>query len=306
MARAVATERPAITSASTGRRHFRPEQALLYLALIVVALVFIVPLFWLFSTALKTEAEIFGNPSGLIPAEPTLANFENILGPQSDAPVLQWFLNSLVTALLGTVLTLILASLSAYAFARIDFPGKGVLFGVLVSTLVIPGVMFLVGQYQVIIEIGNAVNNTPLAEYFGFNRISTFILPGLAGVFGVFFLRQFFLSIPVELEEAAYVDGASRLRTFLSIIVPISGPALATLATITFLAYWNDYLWPLINCQEEGCTLTPGLRNLQGQNTFEFGILMAGAAIAAIPVLIFYVIAQRWIVQSVASTGVKG
>jgi multiple sugar transport system permease protein len=138
------------------------------------------------------------------------------------------------------------------------------------------------------------------------NTIPAFIAPGLAGVFGVFFMRQFFLGIPVELEEAAYVDGANRFRTFWSVVMPLAGPSLATLGVITFLGYWNDYLWPLTICNGAGCTLQPGLRNFQGAYTAEYGLLMAGSVIAAVPVLIFYVIAQKYVIQSVASSGVKG
>ncbi len=119
-------------------------------------------------------------------------------------------------------------------------------------------------------------------------------------------MRQFFLGIPVELEEAAYVDGAGRFRTFFSVILPLAAPAIATLAVITFLGYWNDYLWPLITCQGGGCTLTPGLRNFQGTYATQFGLLMAGAVLAAVPVLTLYVFAQRYIVQSVTSSGIKG
>jgi multiple sugar transport system permease protein len=131
------------------------------------------------------------------------------------------------------------------------------------------------------------------------------VLPGLAGVFGVFFMRQFFLGLPIELEEAAYVDGASRLRTFMSVALPLAGPALATLAVITFLAFWNDYLWPVIICQDN-CTLPAGLRLLQRQYTGDPGLVMAGATVAAVPVLILYLLLQRYIVQSVASSGIKG
>ena len=164
----------------------------------------------------------------------------------------------------------------------------------LIGTLLLPSVMFLVPQF-LLVDILGLTNTFP-----------ALILPGLAGVFGVFFMRQFFLSIPVEMEEAAYVDGANRFKTFWSIILPLAGPALATLAVISFLAYWNDYLWPLIVCRGGGCTLPPGLRNLQGQYTAEYHLLMAGAVLAAIPVLLLYVLAQRWIVQSVTSAGIKG
>jgi multiple sugar transport system permease protein len=191
------------------------------------------------------------------------------------------------------VLTLIITSLSAYAFARIDFRFKGLLFGILITTLVLPSVMFLVPQYKLIAEIGL------------YDSLPALVLPGLAGVFGVFFMRQFFLSIPLELEEAAYVDGANRLRTFASVVLPMAGPALATLAVITFLAFWNDYLWPTIICQNN-CTLPPGLRSLQRQFTSDPGLIMTGAVVAALPVLVLYLALQRYIVQSVASSGIKG
>jgi multiple sugar transport system permease protein len=127
-------------------------------------------------------------------------------------------------------------------------------------------------------------------------------------VFGVFFMRQFFQGIPVEIEEAAYVDGATRFRTFRSVVVPLAGPALATLGVITFLGIWNDYLWPLVGCSfdSDACTLQAGLAYFQGQNTAEYGLLMAATVVATVPVLIFYVFAQRFIIQSVASSGVKG
>ena len=131
------------------------------------------------------------------------------------------------------------------------------------------------------------------------------MLPGLAGVFGLFFMRQFFLGMPVELEEAAYVDGASRLRTFRSVVLPLAGPALATLGVITFLAFWNDYLWPLIICQEN-CTLPPGLKSLQRQFTGDPAWSWPGPCVAAVPVLLLYLVLQRYIVQSVASSGIKG
>lgn len=275
------------------RRWVNPGTVALYAVLVVIALFFVIPLLWMLSTAFKFESAVFTD-KGFIPAAPTLENFTRILTASGNTPVFRWLLNSVIVSTVGTLLTVVLTSLSAYAFARIDFRGRGFLFGLLITTLLLPGVMFLVPQFILIDTLGLL------------NTLPALILPGLAGVFGVFFMRQFFLGIPVELEEAAYVDGASRLRTFLSVVAPLAGPAIATLAVITFLAYWNDYLWPLIVCQGEGCTLPPGLRNFQGSYTAAFGLLMAGATMAAIPVLIVYVVAQRWIVQSVTSAGIKG
>jgi multiple sugar transport system permease protein len=289
--RAAAPARTTTRERAAGRR-FNPSTILLYAVLILIALFFIIPLLWMFSTSLKLESAVFRD-QGFIPAQPTLENYQRIL-QTAQFPVFQWMMNSFIVATVGTFLTVLLTSLSAYAFARIDFRFKNIIFGLLITTLLLPGVMFLVPQYLLVQQLGL------------FNTLPAFILPGLAGVFGVFFMRQFFLSIPVELEEAAYVDGAGRFRTFFSVVLPLARPALATLAVISFLAFWNDYLWPLVTCQGAGCTLTPGLRNFQGTYATQFGLLMAGAALAAIPVLIIYVIAQRYIVQSVASSGVKG
>jgi multiple sugar transport system permease protein len=285
--------------AATGRRRIKPGTLLLYIVLIVLALFFILPLLWMLSTSFKEGAEVYRD-QGWIPQNPSTANFEAILG--SSFPVVSWFITSLLTAGIGTFLVVVLTSMSGYAFARMDFPGKNILFSLLLATLLLPAVMFLVPQFLIILQLGNLIPELGLAS------IPAYMLPHLAGVFGVFFMRQFFQGIPVEIEEAAYVDGASRFKTFRSVVLPLAAPAIATLGVITFLAIWNDYLWPLTNCtfDANACTLQAGLVNFQGQYSAEYGLLMAGTVITAVPVLIFYVIAQRFIIQSVASAGVKG
>lgn len=270
------------------RRSF--ARPLLYLFLIIIAAFFIIPMVIVLSTSFKFRAEVFTD-TGLIPRDPGLENYEALLGGAS--PFYRWFLNSAIVSTVGTVITLVLTSLSAYAFARIDFPLKSALFSVMITTLLLPSVMFLVPQFKLIGQLGL------------YDSLPGLMLPGLAGVFGVFFMRQFFLGIPVELEEAAYVDGASRLTTFRSVVLPLAAPALATLSVITFLAFWNDYLWPAIICQNN-CTLPPGLRLLQRQFTADYGLMMAGAVVAAVPVLIIYLLLQRFVIQSVTSSGVKG
>ena len=262
----------------------------LYILLVAIALFFVVPLVLVLSASLKYQAEVFTD-TGFIPADPGFENYQALFG--GNAEFFKWFTNSAIVSTVGTALVLILTSLSAYAFARIDFRFKGALFSILIVTLLLPGVMFLVPQVKIVGALGL------------YDTLPALMLPGLAGVFGLFFMRQLFLGLPLELEEAAYVDGANRLRTFRSIALPLAGPALATLAVITFLAFWNDYLWPLIICQEN-CTLPPGLKSLQRQFTGDPGLVMAGAVVAAVPVLILYVILQRYIVQSVASSGIKG
>jgi len=294
-----AAVRPRAETATTGGRRIKPATVLLYVVLIVLALFFILPLLWMLSTSFKEGAEVYRD-QGWIPQNPSFANFEAILG--SSFPVVSWFVTSLLTAGIGTLLVVVLTAMSGYAFARMDFPGKNIIFSLLIATLLLPAVMFLVPQFLIILQLGNIIPELGLAS------IPAYMLPHLAGVFGVFFMRQFFQGIPVEIEEAAYVDGASRYKTFRSVVLPLAAPAIATLGVITFLAIWNDYLWPLTNCtfDANACTLQAGLVNFQGQYSAEYGLLMAGTVITAVPVLIFYVIAQRFIIQSVASAGVKG
>jgi multiple sugar transport system permease protein len=293
MARTLDAELRGTTATRRKARRVRGSRIALYAVLTLIALFFVIPLLWMLSTSLKAESALFRDRS-FFPSQPTLENFQRILTASGQTPVLRYMFNSIGVATIGTILTVLLTSLSGYAFARIDFRGKSIVFAALITTLLLPGIMFLVPQYLLMSQF-NLLNTWP-----------AFMLPGLAGAFGVFFMRQFFMGIPVELEEAAYVDGAGRLRTFVSIILPLAAPALATLAVISFLGFWNDYLWPLITCQGPGCTLAPGLRNLQGTYSTRFSLLMAGAVIAAVPVLVLYVFSQRYIIQSVTSSGVKG
>ena len=283
-------DQPVQLQIAGARRRGTLDRVLLYIALIAIALFFIFPLIVVVSASLKYRAEVFQDV-GIIPADPGLENYQALFSGAASFGL--WFRNSAIVSIAGTTLTLIITSLSAYAFARIDFRFKGFLFGLLITTLVLPSVMFLVPQYKLIATIGL------------YDSLPALVLPGLAGVFGVFFMRQFFLTIPLELEEAAYVDGANRWRTFASVVLPLAGPALATLAVITFLAFWNDYLWPTIICQNN-CTLPPGLRSLQRQFTSDPGLIMTGAVVAALPVLVLYLALQKYIVQSVASSGIKG
>lgn len=284
------TTRP-VRPSGPGRRLL--GRILLYAVLILFALFFALPLVWMLVTALKPPGEWL--QPNWIPREPTLANFRAIFRNPS-LPILRWFVNSTVVATVFTALVLLLDSLAAYAYARLEFPGRKVLFALLVSTLVMPGIIFLVPNYLTIANLGG------LNTYWGI------FTPGLAGVFGVFFLRQFFQGLPRELEEAARIDGASTWTIFFRVALPLSMPALSTLGIITYLTSWNDYLWPLLIVGNDPMkqTLPVGLAKIQGAYVFEYGQLMAGAAIAAAPVLILYLALQRYIVQSVAATGLKG
>jgi multiple sugar transport system permease protein len=246
----------------------------------------------LFSTAFKPLVETL--QQNWIPREPTFGNFTDIFNDPS-IPVLRWFFNSLGVATAFTALVVLLDSLAAYAYARMEFPGRNLLFGLLLATLVMPGIMFLVPNFVTVARLG------------WLNTYQGVIAPGLAGVFGVFFMRQFFQSIPRELEEAAYIDGASVWTTFFRVSLPLAKGAIATLAIITFLTSWNDFLWPLLILNDRTLqTLPVGLATIQGQYTFDYGKLMAGAVVTAVPVLVLYVFLQRYIIQNVATTGLKG
>lgn len=289
------------TSASTAPQSARGLQSqkvinriVIYTILIAISLCVIAPMLWMLSTAFKPKSQWFLPEIYWIPKTITTANFDALFGNRS-LPIGRWFVNSLMISSAITLLVLVVDSLAGYAYARLEFPGRKLLFGLLLATLFLPSIMFLVPNFLTVANVG--LLNNPLGV----------ILPAIAGVFGVFFMRQFFESIPREIEEAARIDGASSFQTFFHIALPLSKPALATLAVITFLGAWNDFLWPLLILKDRTLmTLPPGLRQLQGAYTSEYGQMMAGAAVTAIPVLIIYIALQRYIVESVASSGVKG
>lgn len=265
----------------------------LYLLLFLFAIFFLLPIVWMAITSIKPFNEWLA--PNFIPRSPTLNNFTSIFN-DATLPVARWFFNSFIVATVFTTLIVIIDALAAYAYARMEFRGRKLLFALLLTTLVMPGIMFVIPNYITVAQLGW------IGTYQGI------IAPGLSGVFGVFFLRQFFLSIPKELEEAAYVDGANTWQTFFRVVLPLSGGAIATLAVITFLTSWNDFLWPLLMTSpiREMQTLPVGLATLQGQYTFDYGKLMAGALVLTLPVLLLYVLSQRFIIRSIATTGLKG
>lgn len=277
-----------------GRRRGGGRRGLLYALLVILTLIFVSPLLYMFSTSFKTTADAAAPTPQWIPQEPTLQAYESIFST-SGTPVVRWLVNSLLAASLQTLLILITASMAAYALARIDFRGKKIVFAIIIGTLFVPPVILLIPNYLVVGRLG------------WLDTLLAVILPGAAGAFGVFFLRQFFLGLPIELEEAARIDGASRWRTFRQIILPLSRPALVTLALLSFLTNWNDFLWPVyVLFSPENQTLPAGLSTLQNANAVRYDLLMAGAVIASVPVLAMYFLAQRYIVEGVGRAGLKG
>jgi multiple sugar transport system permease protein len=266
-----------------------------YAGMILLTLVFVAPLLWMLSTSLKPNYLTTRFPPQWIPGTFSGEGYSTILTTTSGNPVLQWFLNSLIAASAHTVLVLLTASTAAYALARMHFRGKNLMFVVIVLTLVIPQFVFVIGNYLIV-------------QYFGWlDTLLAVIVPGAAGAFGVFFLRQFFLSLPLELEEAALIDGANRFQIFLRVILPLSKAPLATLAVLSFLTNWNDFLWPVyVLLSPKSLTLPPGLAILQGAYNTNYTVIMAGGVLASIPVLILYVFAQRYIIEGVSRSGLKG
>ena len=266
-----------------------------YALLILLTVVFIAPLLWMLSTSLKPNFQTTQFPPNWIPQDFSGEGYSTILTTASQNPVLRWFINSLVAATAHAALVLVTASMAAYALARMNFRGKNVLFAMIISTLFIPQFVFLMPNYVIVDSLG------------WLDTLLAIIVPSAAGAFGVFFLRQFYLSLPQELEEAALIDGANRYQIFLRIILPISKAPLATLAVLSFLTNWNDFLWPVyVLLSPTSQPLPPVLAILQGAYTTNYTVIMAGGVIASIPVLILYLFAQKYIIQGVSRSGLKG
>jgi multiple sugar transport system permease protein len=269
---------------------------LFYAGLILLTVVFVTPLLWMLSTSFKTNLEATQLPPNWIPEDFTTEAYSTIFKTgESQTPVLRWFLNSMVAASAQTALVLVTSSMAAYALARINFPGRSLLFAAIITTLFIPQFVFLMPNYLIV-------------DMFGWlDTLLAVIVPGAAGAFGVFFLRQFFLSMPHELEEAALVDGANRFQIFLRIILPLSKAPLATLAVLSFLVNWNDFLWPVyVLFSPKTLTLPPGLAILQNAYTTDYAVVMAGGVVASVPVLLVFILAQKYVIRGVSRSGLKG
>jgi putative chitobiose transport system permease protein len=260
----------------------------------VSSIVTLFPLLWLLSTALKSQAEnIFQSPPQLLPASPT---FENFVEVWNTIPLGQYLLNSTFIAVLTVVLNLIFCSLAAYPLARLSFPGRNWIFTAIVSTIMIPFQIVMIPLYILIVQLGFLRNN-----YFGV------IFPSLASAFGIFLLRQAFMGVPKELEEAARMDGCSELGLWWNVMLPAIRPALATLAIFVFIGSWSDFLWPLIVIQDENLyTLPLGVAKLAGTFGGNWRLIAAGSVISIIPVLLLFIFLQRYIISTDTGSAVKG
>ncbi|MEN2739696.1 carbohydrate ABC transporter permease [Microbacterium sp. X-17] len=270
----------------------RAERWLLFAAVLVLTLIVLLPVIVIVLTAFKPAAEINAFPPTLWPGAWTLDNFAKIF---NDLPFARLFLNSVVFAGGVTLFALVFDSLAAYALARIDFRGSKVLLIVIVASLMIPFQATLIPVYQLVAQLGWV------------NTFAGLIIPRAADAFGIFFLRQFFIALPRDLDNAARIDGASEFRIFRSIVLPNAVPALLTLAIFTFVNNWNDLLWPLVfTTSPEMGTITSGLTLLTGPSgIIPYGTMMAGSLIAVLPLAVMFLIMQRRFIESVATTGLK-
>lgn len=265
-------------------------KTVLYVVLIAGALCMFFPFYWTITTSLSAGSGLTLTPQ-IVPANPSLAPYVELF---SRIPFGHAIVNSLLVAVVSTVLQLVTSSMAAYAFSRLPFPGRGVLFAVYLATMMIPFQVLIVPLFVEMKTLG--LVNT----YLGV------ILPTIASAFGVFLLRQAINSVPYDLDQAATIDGAGHFRVFFSIILPLIRPALATLAVFGFLNTWNSFLWPLIILRSPGMeTLPVALSSLQGQYSTHWDVIMAGSVISILPMFALYVFAQRYIIQGVAGTGLK-
>jgi multiple sugar transport system permease protein len=261
-----------------------------HLVLIPLAVIMALPLIWMALTSVSTLAETRRFPPGL-PAGLHLSNFVHAW---TDSPFGRWLLNSTIVSTTCVVTNLVLCSLAGYAFARLRVPGGRLVFILILATLMVPFQVVMIPTLLIIKHLG-LVDSLP-----------GLMAPNLVTPFGIYLLRQFFVSLPVELEEAALIDGAGRFRILGSILLPLMGPPLSTVAVLTFLTVWNDFLWPLVaTSSPDTMTVQLGLATFQSAHFTNWPVLMAGTLMSQLPVLVLFVVAQRFFVSSIANTGIK-
>jgi multiple sugar transport system permease protein len=263
-----------------------------YVILVAVAVVMIGPFVWMVLASLKTDPDVRRIPPGVLPDPFTGENYSRVV----DAfPFWRFAFNSLGVALVSTLLQLITASTAAYCFARIEFKGRSVVFGLYLATMMIP-------LQVVIVPLFIEMRNLGLVDSY-----AGLLLPTIVSSFGTFLLRQAFLALPKELDEAAFIDGAGHFTVFARVLLPLTAPALATFAVFAFMSSWNAFLWPLVITQtEQHMTLPVGLSRLQGRFSTKWNVVMAGAVMSIVPIVAFYAATQRWVIRSVAYSGSKG
>lgn len=277
---------------SHGPKASRRGEWVLHTALTVAAVLMVAPFAWQLLTAFKTTGEAAQSPPTFWPASPTADGFATFF---ESVPFWSQFSVSASALALRVLGQLAIAALAGYAFARLRFPGRKLLFGLFIAMLMVPSQLFLIGQFELVRDLRLL------------DTIPALAIPGMFSAFGVFLMRQAFMSVPVAYEEAARLDGAGPLRTFWSVMLPMVRPTLGALAVLTSLYSWNDLLWPLIvSPRGDNRPLTVGLAGLQGQYGTDYPTLMAGALVASLPLIVIFLVLQRQFFNGIASSGLKG
>ncbi|HEY4388298.1 MAG TPA: carbohydrate ABC transporter permease [Ktedonobacteraceae bacterium] len=260
-----------------------------HVLLVIFSLVILFPFLWMIDTALKPDAQVFQFPPSLVPDQIKWSNFISVW---TFLPFGNFIVNSLLIGCIGTLLVLVTSSLAAYAFARLKFFGRDSLFLIYLGTLMVPQAVLVIPEFLLIKDLG------------WINSFQALIIPNAFTAFGTFLLRQYFKTIPLELEEAALMDGASRMRILLSVILPLSRSALGVLGLFTFIGFWNNFLWPLIVVNTtEMATIPLGLQMYQGQHSAAWNYMMAGSAISILPGILLVILLQKYLVEGINLTG---
>lgn len=268
------------------------RKVLLYALLIIIGIIMVVPFLWMISTSLKEQYDTVKIPPVWIPNPPRWQNYVDLFTQQ---PMLQFMLNTIKIVFFVVLGQLFFSSLAAYSFARIKFKGRTVMFFFYIATLMVPGQVTMIPPYLMFAKVGLVDNHIVL------------ILPAFFSAFGVFLLRQFFMSLPKELEEAAEIDGCNPFTTYYRIMLPLIVPAMLTLGVFTLMNTWNDYMGPLIYLTTpEKYTMTLGIAYFKGVYTTQWNLVMAGSVLSVIPILVAYLCAQKYFVEGIAFSGVKG
>ncbi|MCI9421659.1 ABC transporter permease subunit [Lachnospiraceae bacterium WCA-9-b2] len=268
------------------------KKLFIHLALLLGVGITVFPFLWMVLTSFKTVGEAMQIPPTFFPKKFLTDAYAQIV---TALPFARVYLNTIISTVVTTVVQVMFCSMAAYAFARIDFPFKNVIFVLILSVLMVPGQIFLIPQYQIIQKLGLL------------DTIPALFLPNLFSAFGTFLLRQFFMSLPKELEEAALLDGCNRYQIFWKIMLPLTKPGIVSLVIFTAKFAWNDFMWPLIvNTSPKMMTLGPALSTLQGQYTTKYPMQMAGAVMAVIPIIVLFFIFQKQFIEGVAQSGIKG
>jgi multiple sugar transport system permease protein/raffinose/stachyose/melibiose transport system permease protein len=259
---------------------------------VLFILVWFFPLVWLVITSLKLEQDVLTDIFSFLPPNPTPSNYAKAFGSTN---ILHWMKNSVVVSVVTMIFTVVVDAPIAYAFAKIKFPGRNILFWVVMAGMMIPFQVLVIPLYL------------QFNAYGLVDTLAAAILPRLALPIGIFILKQFYAGIPSVLEEAAFVEGAGRLRVFPTIILPLGKAAMATVIILSFINAWNDFLWPLIVINDTlKYTITVGIANFQGTHGTQYALIMTGAVLASIPQFLFYVFFRKKIIAGIAMTGIKG